>query len=302
MLSSNKIIIIRRVIFCVNILLVMALLFLSVLMFYFSSSKSKTIFGHTALIYTTLDDAQNEQHSLYIVKAGDDDLSIYDEIMFYSINDMWESVPVVDTIESITEHIATLEHSGHLFELDSTEYIGKVTSKHHELGEKLFAFTTSSAPITLYVILGGSFIAVSLSMILLLVLNQKKHYIKSKNPIKQLDELDEIVFINEQQPLIFENDDFMDEKEQTIELPNMKVLTLELDLSRAQPPPPQYIDVDIKPSELPRKPPRTPIKETPKTPVKVTVKEPTKESRTEEFDSYLDEIIKNIQNEADSHK
>lgn len=270
---------IRMVLFILNILVVIGLLSLSVIMLYFSSSQHGVIFGHTALLYTYEEDTV-EKHSLYIVKTDVENVKTYDEIMFMTVSESWEEVPTVDIVTEVTNGIATLEKNSSLLRLNSNEYIGKVTAKYPWLGEKLFTFTSSQTSLLMYVTFGSGFVILSLVVVLLFAIKMKKDsYSTATNPIKELDDLDELVIENDHQPLTTTDDyNSDDEIVHTLELPDFKLQTLELDTKK--------ITNDTKTYE-------PLISENISSEEKVENPIP----RKTELDMILDEIIRNAQND-----
>lgn len=304
--------IIQRVLFIANILVIILLLVGSSVIIYFSTSEQKSIFGRTALLYSSFNDDGVETHSLYIVDTTNKSVDVGDEIAFLSTNSEWETVPFVDIVETNTNGIIQFIHSPVILEQENAKIIGQIRSKHPRMGESIYNFVQSKSAMTVYVGLGGGFIVCSLIVILLFALKTRRDaLINAEKRFETVGDIDEVVYVNDHQPLtVTDDDDIYYEKESTLELPDMTLQTNEIDpfsRSAVQPQPAtarastatvkvekitlasmvQTEHVEQKPANV--KPVEPELID--------NLEDQPKSPRSKEIDAYLDEIIKKAQDE-----
>lgn len=292
---------IQIVLFIMNILIVTVLLAGSAVMIYFSTSEQKAIFGRTALLYSSFNDDNIEAHSLYIIDTTQKDIAVGDEIAFMALNNDWESVPCVDTIENITNGIIQFVHSPLIIEQDKLECIGKIDSKHPKLGEGIYSFVQSKSAMTAYVAIGGGFIVCSLIVVLLFAVKTRHDaLINAEKRFETVGDIDEIVYENDHQPLtVTDDEDSYDDKVSTLELPNMTLQTHEIEIVlggqepvKRQPLQQITLKIQAKTEQAPKLSPTN-------TGVIDNLEDQPKTPRSQEIDMYLDEIIKQAQEDFD---
>ncbi|MEG1028087.1 MAG: hypothetical protein RSE07_05300, partial [Oscillospiraceae bacterium] len=213
-----------KMILSVNIFFIVILVIFSIALFWCSSQKS--MFGKTALLYEYIGEDGNILHTFYTVKNKKTDVNITDKIAFKS--ELTNKI-YIEEIKKISNTVVVVFPSNTMVDLKDKLYIGKVVNESLELGESLYKFKNSKGPLTAYIILVGIYF-LSISLIFLLyALNIKKASKRSSySPIKEIDDLDEIVYINERSSLDSLHEYYSEQKEITNEIPTEMLNTMEI--------------------------------------------------------------------------
>lgn len=191
-IAVNKIL--PKILIPLNIIIIMLLLTLSIIMLYFSSSAQRVIFNHTALLYSYNDTQNNKPKNdvfLCVIDVSKGTVNVGNEIMytFNSVNG--ETIKSIGIIESIVQNSAWIEGTDIVVNLNSNEYIGRVTVKNAVLGNIIWSITTSS-PVIIYCCIGAGFIISCLVAVLLYISKSKQAnlmgYIKSKKYLEDENE------------------------------------------------------------------------------------------------------------------
>lgn len=163
-----------KILIPLNLAIIVLLLLVSGAMLFFSSSSGRDIFGYCVFLFEDKSISTSQQPVLLIVENNAENVKIGDKTSYY-VRDVYNNkTQFVDTIASITDNVATFDHSSNKVNITSDLFVGRVVSETAFWGTVFSAIVNSKHTLLIYVCLISGFLIISLIIILGMVILEKK--------------------------------------------------------------------------------------------------------------------------------